>query len=126
MNNTKNNEKMNNYYITIERLDYKNPCENGGFYSLPTLTNIEEIQDVNEVQMISFSFATRKEADFFAAKFPKSYKGIVSIVWRSELPCYFILRFHFNTFFLNDTTGNQNETAVSRRLKVIKKIQSIK
>jgi hypothetical protein len=117
--------KMENTNITINRLDYKNPSENGGFYFLPTLTNIEEIQDVNEVHIISFSFSTREEAELFALKFPKSYKGKIAKVISSEAPSYFIFSFRFNTFFLNNTTGNQNESAFFRRLKVINKIKSL-
>jgi hypothetical protein len=38
---------------------------------------------------------------------------------------YFSVSFHFNTFWINATTGDQNESAALRRLKVIKKLKSI-
>lgn len=115
---------MQNTNINIGRLDYKNPSEKGGFYFLPTLTNIEQIEDVNEVKSIIFKFETREQAELFATNFPKSYKGLVCSVYSSN-GSYFILRFDFNTFFLNGTTGGENETAIARRLKVIKKIKSL-
>lgn len=109
--------------IKIKRLDYKNPTEHG-FYSLPSLNSLEEIQDVNEVHAIIFKFETKEEAESFASNFPKSYKGTISTVLCSE-GNYYYFSFMFNTFFMNETTGGENETAISRRLKVIKKIQSL-
>ena len=115
---------MESTNITIGRLDYKNQSERGDLYILPSLTSIEQIEDVNEVSRIIFKFETREQAEAFATNFPKSYKGSVCGVWSANVR-YFILQFNFNTFFLNASTGGENESAISRRLKVIKKIQSL-
>ena len=113
-----------NTTITIERLDYKNLNERGGCMPLESLNNIELIQDVNEVYKIYYYFETQDEAQLFAAQFPKSYNAKISRILGLNRVTFGVY-FHFNTFWSNATTGDKNESAALRRLKVIKKLKSI-
>jgi hypothetical protein len=109
--------------LIIYRLDYKNPSPVGGYYSLPQLTNINDITDVNEVNKIAIYFQTKEEAEAYKALFPKSYTARLGRI--SGMPnYYFYVGFDFNTFWGNKTTGDVNETAIKRRDKVINKIKS--
>ena len=110
--------------LHIHRLDYKNPTESNGYYPLPQLNNINDIGDVNEVKGIYAYFATKEEAEDYRAIFPKSYNPHLGRI--SGMPDYnFYVSFDFNTFWNNKTTGDVNETAIKRRLKVINKIKSV-
>ena len=110
--------------LHIHRLDYKNPTESNGYYPLPQLNNINDIGDVNEVRGIYAYFATKEEAEAYKAIFPKSYNPRLGRI--SGMPDYnFYVSFDFNTFWNNKTTGDVNETAIKRRLKVINKIKSV-
>lgn len=110
--------------LIIYRLDYKNPTESGGYYSLPQLFDTNDITDVNEVKSIYAYFTTKEEAEVYKAKFPKSYAARLGRI--SGMPdYYFFVSFDFNTFWNNKTTGDVNETAIKRRVKVINKIKSL-
>jgi len=110
--------------LAIHRLDYKNPTEVNGDYPLPQLANINDILDVNEVRGIYAYFATKEEAETYRAIFPKSYAARLGRI--SGMPDHnFYVSFDFNTFWNNKTTGDVNETAQKRRIKVINKIKSL-
>jgi hypothetical protein len=105
--------------LDINRLDYKNPSDINSYKSLPSLSDINDITDCNEVRSISAYFITEDEAQTFLSKFPKSYKGRLSKGIR------YSVSFDFNTFWTNDNTGDKNESAQKRRVKVINKIKSL-
>jgi len=114
--------------LHIERLDYKNPLNGGGYSILPSATDLNSITDINEVSRISINFETEEQAIEFAKQFPKSYKAYVSGVSSYQnniFFTYYSVSFSFNTFFHNDSTGSANESAVNRRIKVIKKLQEL-
>ena len=119
--------------LKITRVDYQNEVTNGGLYSLPSLNDLHQITDVNEVHLIEISFDTHEDAIAFASKFPKSYKAKVNKIWHSGTyekgefnPFHtFSVSFHFNTFFHNNVTGSVNETAVKNREKVIAKLKTL-
>jgi peptide methionine sulfoxide reductase MsrA len=109
--------------LTINRLDYKNPSDINSYKFLPSLSDINDITDCNEVNNITAYFPTEDEAQTFLSKFPKSYKGRLSI---SGMTGYkYHVSFTFNTFWGNKTTGDKNETVIKTRVKVITKIKSL-
>lgn len=105
--------------LTINRLDYKNPSVINSYKSLPSLTNINDVTDSNEVNSITVYFQTKDESETFLSKFPKSYNG------RLGKGIEYHVSFNFNTFWTNDNTGDKNESAQKRRDKVITKIKSL-
>jgi ABC-type transport system substrate-binding protein len=105
--------------LTINRLDYKNPSDINSYKFLPSLSNVNDIVDVNEVNGITVYFQTKDEAETFLSKFPKSYNG------RLGKGIEYHVSFNFNTFWGNKTTGDKNETAIKTRVKVINKIKSL-
>ena len=111
--------------LLVYRLDYKNPTDRNSYYPLPQLTSVNDITDVNEVNNITAYFKTKEEAEDFKALFPKSYNARVNGLSGDKDGYIFIVRFEFNTFWSNGSTGNKNETAIKRRDKVINKIKSL-
>jgi hypothetical protein len=111
--------------LLVYRLDYKNPTDRNSYYPLPQLTSVNDIQDVNEVNNITAYFKTKEEAEDFKALFPKSYNARLGGLSGDKDGYIFIVRFEFNTFWSNNSTGNKNETAIKRRDKVINKIKSL-
>ena len=109
--------------LTINRLDYKNPSDINSYKFLPSLSNVNDIVDVNEVNGITALFLTRDEAQTFLTKFPKSYKGRLGTI--STEGYKYHVSFNFNTFWGNKTTGDKNETTIKTRVKVINKIKSL-
>ena len=113
--------------IQISRLDYKNATSRSA-HTLPTLTNVNEITDVNEVDRITLHFHTKDEADKVCAMIPKSFGGKVSNCsgsYNEFKGSWFIISFRFNTVFTNKSTGDINEAAAAKRNKVISKLKSI-
>jgi hypothetical protein len=110
--------------LVVNRLDYKNPTSTGVYYSLPQLTSVNDIVDVNEVNNITAYFKNIEEAEAYKAKFPKSYNANLGRLSGDKEGYIFIVRFEFNTFRSNNSTGDKNETAQKRRDKVISKIKS--
>jgi hypothetical protein len=111
----------------ISRLDYKS-INNGTCRMLPELTNVNDITDVNEVNRITLHFIDKASAELACSMFPKSYGGKVrncSGSYKEFSGNWFIVSFHFNTVFINDVTGDLNESAISKRNKVINKLKSI-
>lgn len=115
--------------LSIERMDYQNQI-NGYYKSLPILDNFNDIIDINEIYKIRFQFATQDEQIQFQGKFPKSYNAKLT-----KCSCYnyetstsyltYDVSFTFNTFWSNESTGELNESAINKRIKVIKKIKEI-
>jgi len=110
--------------LLVHRLDYKNPTEINGYYALPLLTSVNDITDANEVKSITAYFETKEEAEAYKAKFPKSYNARSGGISGSDNYKFYV-RFDFNTFWSNNSTGDKNETAIKRRDKVIAKIKSL-
>lgn len=111
--------------LIVYRLDYKNPTDRNSYYPLPQLTSVNDITDANEVKNITAYFKNGEEAENFKAKFPKSYNARVNGLSGDKDGYIFIVRFEFNTFWSNGSTGDKNETAIKRRDKVIAKIKSL-
>ncbi len=111
--------------LLVHRLDYKNPTDRNSYYPLPLLTSINDITDANEVKSITAYFKTKEEAESFKALFPKSYNARLGGLSGDKDGYIFIVRFEFNTFWSNGSTGDVNETAIKRRDKVIAKIKQL-
>jgi hypothetical protein len=109
--------------ISIQRLDYKN--WNGmGYPLLPRLDSID--CDINEIQYLSLGdYDNREEAEELLKKFPKTYKAMLSRDYSIERGNFWNVVFKFNTFFTNRRTGEINESAVLRRIRVINKVLAI-
>ena len=76
----------------------------------------------NEAPLV---FNTKEEAESFKVKFPKSYNARVNGLSGDKEGYIFIVRFEFNTFWSNGSTGDKNETAFKRRDKVVAKIKPL-
>lgn len=115
------NKIINKIAIKIDRLDYKSKTKFGGFQSLPQLQHTSQIEDINEIQGIWI------EGDGFEAivnAMPKSYKWKMCTIsdgrsfWKAA-------HIHFNTFWMNEATGENNEGAIKRRIKAIEKLSKL-
>jgi hypothetical protein len=113
-----------NMKLLIHRLDYKSPTDRNSYYSLPLLTSVNDITDANEVRTITAYFETKEEAEAYKALFPKSYNARSGGISGGDNYKFYV-RFEFNTFWSNNSTGDKNETAIKRRDKVIAKIKSL-
>jgi hypothetical protein len=107
------------------RLDYKNPTDRNSYYPLPQLTSVNDITDDYEVKSITDYFKNVEDAETFKDLFPKSYNARIGGLSGDKDGYIFIVRFEFNTFWSNGSTGDVNETALKRRDKVIAKIKSL-
>jgi hypothetical protein len=110
--------------VLVNRLDYKNPTERG-LHFLPQLGMVSEVSDINEVSDIYVYFKEKEKAEEFLSHFPKSYKGKLNNVICGNGLIEYSVAFGFNTFFMNSSTGEINESAVKRRTKVIEKFKSL-
>ena len=111
------NQNLQNVKIELNRLDYKNPSFNGGLSPLPTLNNINDITDVNEIKSIVIS----GDYQFVLDQMPKSYNFKFINYYNGDKKIIVT----FNTFWMNNNTGDINETAYKNRLKVINKLKQI-
>lgn len=114
--------------LEILRSDFEN-LVNGYPTKLPMVTDINETK-VEEVREISYYFETIDEAKLFSGNFPKSYLAKVGRVCGYDHNVgksyeFFYCKFEFNIFYTNGTTGDVNESAISRRSKVIAKIKKL-
>jgi hypothetical protein len=125
MNTTPKIAEMN-----ITRIDYKNPVEGhtGAYRSLPSLSSLDGLSDINEVRTISIYFDTIEDAQMFADRFPKSMKVKAYLQKyhagfpNNARPC---VHSHFNTFWTDKTTGSVNETAVKNRNRFFKELKEV-
>lgn len=125
--------ESNPKYLIIHRLDYKNPTPTGGLRYLPSVNSFNQILDLNEISSIQFGmFYTKEEQIAAKAMFPKSYKpGNIHGYMNKENGDldfnkeWYSVYFEFNTFWMDKTTGEINESAIARRDKIIKKIKSL-
>jgi len=108
--------------IKINRLDYKNPTDNG-LKMLTQLTSLHQINDINEVESINI-YGDKDELEALKSKMPKSHNWRIN-KWSDGTNKGYSLCVRFNTFWLNKTTGEVNETATKRRANVIKKLKSL-
>lgn len=112
---------QNEITIRIERLDYKTTTQNGGFFMLPSLNNTTQIQDINEIKGI---WLEGEGFEDIINAMPKSYKWRTTNVsdGRTIKKVGYI---NFNSFWTNETTGEKNESAIQRRIKVIEKLSKL-
>lgn len=130
--------------LSICLLDTVNAPTNGGYYLKPQVKNIEEAFDINEVESIDLYFNTIEEANEVVKKFPKYTKAeayeksgswlkekapaLSQIDWQTDDYIYGrrpVVSVKFNTFFLNETTGKINESAVKARNKFVEILKSL-
>lgn len=113
--------------IDIFRLDYKNPTSLGGLPCIPTMHSIADVMDHNEISSIYIYCNTKeRQAEIFKL-FPAFLKARQIATCSKTLPA-FAVYMKFNTFWLNGTTGDKNETAIKRRnraIEIIKKFEGI-
>jgi hypothetical protein len=112
---------QNEIIIKIDRLDYKTKTEYDGFYMLPSLNSTTEIKDINEIKGI---WLEGEGFEDIINAMPKSYK------WRTAnssdgRTIKKVGYIKFNTFWTNETTGEKNESAIQRRIKVIEKLSKL-
>jgi len=121
------------HQIRIFRVDYNSKNEFGGLPHLPELSSFDQITDIDQVIQISLGhFNDLAEAERWRGAFPKTYKARLLTGYERKgngdidfnRP-YWEVFFSFNTFLSNEITGEKNESAIARRLKVIKKIKAI-
>lgn len=121
-----------NNYLQIN-LVKSTPNEDGGFDRIGTIDSLDAIVNLNEVREITFGkFYSQEEADKHMALFPKSYKAMIcrghDYLENGDLdfdsPVWYIY-FKFNFIYLDKTTGSENEAAMNRLVKVIKKIKGL-
>ena len=108
--------------IKINRLDYKNPTDNG-LKTLPQLTSLDQINDINEVESINI-YGDKDQLEALNSKMPKSRNWRIN-PWSDGTNRGYFLWVRFNTFWHNKTTGEVNETAIKRRTNVVKKLKSL-
>jgi hypothetical protein len=108
--------------VEIYRLDVtKGPSIVGGYSSMPSLNNTSEIENINEVQTIIIT----GDIDTLFNEMPKSYKFKKSKFRDMNNEIVNGISVTFNTFWMDNTTGESNETAMKLRLKVIAKLQKL-
>ncbi len=116
MNNANNNIK-----VEITRLDVvKGTSETGAYAMMSSLNNTNQITNINEVETIVIT----GDIDFLFNQMPKSYqwkKSTFSL--KGEIIGY--MSVSFNTFWMDKTTGDLNETAFKRRMKVVAKLKEL-
>lgn len=97
--------------------------ENSTFKYLPTIavTSIDDLVYEFLVKSIDIEFTTEQDrANFYAAnKFVKRLKGGY-IQYGTMINTIYAIRFEFNTFDKNKTTGEKNEAAIARRTETFK------
>ncbi len=108
--------------LNIERLDYKNPTDISSLHILSSLNSPFDIKDINEVRRIGIEFESDQEAKIFYNKFPK-YLGLrigrlggIREGKSIDVPYVSVA---FNTFWMNKSTGDKNETAIKKRKRII-------
>lgn len=122
--------KVKHSSIQIFRLDYKNPSEHGGLPVLPNLTSIEDLTDENEVHYIDIYFDTFEDATAFASQYPKWLKmkpRTCSYYFLSgdEPKTVYSVGATFRTFWMNNATGEKNESALRLRNAWIKILREL-
>jgi hypothetical protein len=113
--------------LSIYRADYKNPNDLG-LPCLPTLNKVSDITDINEIDAISAEFDDMDEAKWFVSHFPKYLKLRIGTVSGSRDGVWYtrpIVSKSFNTFWMNGTTKEVNETAVKNRNKMIEILDNL-
>lgn len=108
--------------ITINRLDYLNPTDNG-LKMLPQLTSLDQIEDINEVESIRI-YGDKNQLETLKSNMPKSHGWQIN-KWSDGTNTGHMMSVRFNTFWNNNTTGDKNESAINRRQRVIKKLKQL-
>ena len=109
----------NKIEMKISRVDIINKRDIG-YFTLPSLNNTADINDVNEIDKISIL----GNIDQLFDKMPKSHNWKKGTMINGQNAQSF-MSIEFNTFWMNDSTGNTNESAIKRRIKVIQKLKSL-
>lgn len=117
--------------IIIHNVEYRTVNGRYALYCNKPLLSISEIKDINFITSIRLNFATKEEAEVYLLNFPKSYRSKVARVDSyidndvTKSCHYFSISFKFNTFHTNKSTGAVNETAITRRIKVVEKLKQL-
>lgn len=122
MQNEQNNTALQ---LTIARVDYMNPTELGYAPMLSPLSHTSEITDINEIISICIQGDSCKDV---CESMPKSWKVKVHPMHRYENGRHDIIVagfVKFDTFNPNKVTGEKNEAAIKRRIKIIEKLASL-
>lgn len=104
---------MKNLQIKIRRYDLNSKyAQYQSYNELPVLHNLNDIENIDEI------FAIQISGDIYELynAIPKSYQAF-------KYPKS--LYFGFETFHMNGNTGERNESAEKRRIKVIKKLKEL-
>lgn len=120
--------------LTINLLDIENGNKIKGYKVLPSVSSFDDVPKLIMISSISLGhFYNENEARQLMNKFPKSYRPRLSYgydwdevnkkcIWDRK---FWDIFFSFNFVFTNKTTGDENEAAINRLHKVIKRIKEI-
>lgn len=122
MNMTHEQKNANEIKVEISRLDVnKGASSIGGYSSMSSLNHTSEIENINEVSTIIIT----GDIDNLFDAMPKSYKFKKSIFFNMNNELVNGMSVTFNTFWMDNTTGESNETAMKLRSKVIAKLNDL-
>lgn len=114
--------------IFIYRVDYKNIKEKG-YYMLPTISDINEIEDIDEISSIGIKFDDTEEIQKFISRFPRYFKLKEEKYSTMDENGKYINKpytsINFNTFHKDRRMGDINETAIKKRIKFIEKLKEV-
>jgi hypothetical protein len=112
---------MNNNKTQIVTLGVNNGFS-GGYTMLPLIENTNEITNTDMVWKIYIEGSI----DELFEQMPKSHGWKKGSKWDSANNVSISLMYIvFNTFWMDGNTGEVNETAIKKRLKVIEKLKSL-
>ena len=115
----------NELQLTIVRVDYKNLNEQGFAPMLPRLTHTSQITDIDELTHIVIRGESTKA---ICEAMPKSWKVKVhygNFYENGQHETHLVGDVQFDTFTPNKVTGDKNESAIKRRIKVIEHLASL-
>ena len=114
-----NEQTMKNIEVQIVRINLN------GTNNLQNLSNTNEIVDINEIYKIHIYGDIDEDINELYNQMPKSHKWRKNIMLCGPGVSKPIISVEFNTFSMNDVTGDKNESAIKRRAKVIQKLNQI-
>ena len=90
----------------------------GNWHNSPRVNSTSDIVDINEVTSISI----KGDIDELFNEMPKSYNWKQYTINIDGVK-YKGMEVIFNTWSMNKSTGDKNESAIKRRIRVIKKLK---
>ena len=118
---THEQKNANEIKVEISRLDVTNATSIGGYYCMPSLNHTSQIENINEVSTIVIT----GDIDNLFNAMPKSYKFKKSRFFNLNNELVNGMSVTFNTFWMDKTTGESNETAIKQRAKIIAKLKDL-